>query len=245
VLTEQNRIDINRFFKVGYTSTQIDKSIADKLLAVIKTHNFVNPEVTQGREDSFYNVETQIFHSTAIPRSTVLEGDESVSPLMGEGFKTKEDWQLVADFWNQLLNQHTYFEWFRKNFGNFTQISKQACAYPVNSGFSFHSHTRDTVFLINVLYLGDGDFTADDGGYIEFGKCNFDNEGTPDFESLDYRGKVLPNHGTLATFCNLDPGFMHAVHRLYRQKTRYSLIAQCGFSEHMVTALGRKNWNVI
>jgi hypothetical protein len=234
-------IDLNDFFNKGYAVSKINIDIADNLLKKIRNQKFNYPSVISSDEHPVYHTDTGLFYCECVTPFTVPEGENLSSPQMGMGF-AEDDKPYFNDFWSN-LSKENYFKPLTQHFGDFSQLSKQMMKYSKNDGLSWHYDFRDASFLINMIYLTEETFTESDGGYVEFGVCEY--TGEIEKEKVIPTGKIFPNHGVMVTANNLNPNFVHRVPALKTDKKRYSLICQFGYSANVLYSLKAKNWSMI
>jgi len=212
----RDKFDINKFFKDGYTVTKIDSNIADYFLEVVKNQTYVEG-------DGYYA-------SAGYGAPLISKWESSyVVPSYNE-----EAPKIFKDFWND-LSTSPYFEWFTKNFGDFSQGSPMINKYLKNSGMVWHSDSYDSTFMTNILYLTSENFVESDGGYLGVGKCQLNNDGFLDENTITEIEKILPNHGVMVTVNNIDLTTLHRVEELHNKKERYSLLCHLGYVDQTLT----------
>lgn len=230
-------MDLRSLFQKGYSVTKIEKSLADKVLEAMPRQTFKYPDKITQKEHPMYHSDTGLFYCECV---TPFTSDQP--PLMGRGFH-EGDLDFFTEFWGLISSSETY-KWYRESFGPVTRFSKQMHDFKKGESLGFHFDYKDATPFINILYVGDDDFTEGDGGYLEVGKCRV----TDGFEiirdSIEVTGRIFPNHGTLVTLNNMTPYFVHSVARLMSSKKRYSFICQFGHKENELYSLISKGWNI-
>lgn len=237
-------INLTDLFTKGFTVTSLDLSRADDALANLKLQTFKHPDRQTTKEHPNYHMDSGLFYCDCVTEFSKPKGYGANTPRMGMGFR-EDSIPYFNSFWDQVAAQ-PYFNYFRNNFGPFSQLSKQMNFYSEpGEGLSWHNDYQDASFMINIITLTDDNFEEADGAFLEFGKATLGESNQFIPESIKPVGKVIPKHGTLVTINNMVPGFLHTVAALTQPKSRYSLICQFGFSSNVMHSLKQKGWNVI
>jgi hypothetical protein len=212
----KGRFDINGFFRRGFTVTEIEKEAADFYLAEVEKQPFVEG-------DHFYASE-----NFGAPLISKWESTHIVPS------HNREAPSVFKKFWDD-LSGHSYFEWFTKNFGPFSQGSPMINQYRKNDGMVWHTDSYDATFMTNILYLSRDNLSLEDGGYLSVGRCSLNEHGVVDKDTIIHYADILPNHGVLVTVNNIDHTTLHRVAPMAVSKQRISLLCHLGYAEQTLT----------
>lgn len=203
------KFNLQEFYEHGYTLTHIQKPIADRLLEVMRRQRFI-PE------------------SQKKPTNPMLpDWDTAFSSKTSDNVAPPE----FQEFWDQIA-AHDYFSYFHLIWGEFSQKNIMAQKYLRGSVVPPHQDVHEGMHITNILYLSGDKFDLSDGGYLRCGKWQLDSAGWGKLETVRNNSKVLPQHGSLVTICNMVPTFCHSVETLASDKERYSLICRMGYKEN-------------
>lgn len=216
-----SRFNLNDFFKHGYTVTQLDVKLADQVLEWVEAEKF--DKLSQRVIYKDRAVEEEMGKS--YPSLWTVDGEPT------QAFDRITWKETYTNFWNEVL-QDDYFSFFRKTFGNFSNFCMLGHEFKAGDELGWHRDLIESTYFGNILYLGDNDYTRDDGGYLRIGRTQLDSTGLPLIRSLKIVGEVLPNHGTMVTISNMNPCILHDVVQLKNQKKRYTHACRFGFMEN-------------
>lgn len=201
--------NIQEFYEHGVTSTVIQRTIADRLLEVVRQQRF-------------------LAESQKKPTNPLL-------PDWDTAFSSKTSDNIVPDefrdFW-QHMAEHPYFSYHQLIWGDFSKLNVMAHKYVRGCELKPHQDVHEGMHITNILYLTGDKFNLDDGGYLHCGKWRLDKNGWGEPETVRNTVKILPQHGTLVTICNMVPTFCHSVPTVNTDKERFSLICRMGYKEN-------------
>jgi len=216
-------LNIGDLFLHGYSVSKIDPQVADHLLAEINRQSYV---VSQDYRDP-----------------------EITAPMI-TAWDAETDREVVAvhnappalqKFWVE-FGSCPSMRWFHENFGPFTQGSVIINKYRHGDGMGWHYDVPDSTMLQCLIYVGDVDFAENDGGCLEIGRCNVNNHGIPQKDSIIPLSTIPPTHGTVVTILNTNPTLLHRVTPLKAPKNRFTLVCRYGYLENTFTL---KKWRVM
>lgn len=235
------------FYMSGFTTVQIPKDKADKLLKIVAHETFLPVS------DIFDVYENKTFvtkSGVAIEPEFNIKVREALSPFWGD-IKHPDIWgdgvngdskkvnpfvkypPALSDFWEEFSSDQ--LGWFNKTWGPFDHRYLLAHRYQTGQSLGFHHDLSDSTVLNCIGYLGDSDFTEEDGGYLEIAECDVDSEGLPKPKTVRTVRKILPNHGTVVVMDNTNPRLLHRVEPLKSSKNRFTLSCQFGYLRNILT----------
>jgi len=239
-----DEFDLDHFFSKGFVVRKLKKENSDKLLNCLKSEVFIEA-------DNVFDVyESKNYLAS---NGQVIEPDFNVDLKKSLSFDWKEVkhpdiWingvngphssekpfnnypEMFTEFWLDVENS---MDWFTSIYGNFTHRYMLAHKYKLNHSLGWHHDLSDSTWFNNILYLGDSDFTKNDGGYLSISDCSIDDKGLPK-EIISILAEVLPNHGTLITIDNMNPRLLHKVHPMKCDKERFTLSCQFGYIDNIM-----------
>jgi Rps23 Pro-64 3,4-dihydroxylase Tpa1-like proline 4-hydroxylase len=227
-------MDLRSFFQKGYTSTSLSKDTSDAVLARMPSSFSAPDAVLTEKEHPIYHADSGLFYCECTTSGT------AVNPPLAARKMDASSSEFFSVFWDQLAKEK--LSWFNQSLGCFSRFSKQFHSFRKDDYLKFHFDFKDAIPVIAILYLGDSDFTYQDGGYLEIGRCSLTEDFEINHDSIEKMGTVLPNHGNLVFINNLSPFFVHAVAPLRIQKRRFSAICQFGYSENELYSLQARGW---
>lgn len=227
-MLHDTHFDLNHFFKYGYTVTQLSPALADYMLRLIEAEKFKHVD-----QEEIYVTYRRIasYHPEIAKRYPEMWTENDVHVQAFDKIKWKD---VYTHFWNDVLQQE-YFSWFKSSFGVFSSFGMLAHKFNAGEELGWHRDLIEATYFGNILYLGDDDYTKDDGGYLRVGRVKLDDKNSPRLDTLEVLGEILPNHGTLVTVTNLDPCILHDVVKLQTDKRRYTHGCRFGFIENRVS----------
>jgi len=219
------------FYRQGFTSTFIEKNVADQLLQTMKAQSYVH-------EDDVYSLDNQA--SVALSKSW----NGVVHPRCPDWDKKSpfnSPPSVFKDFWFEAA-RGPYFKFFTDVWGDFSQQTVMAHRYLRGDGMGWHYDVTDTTWLLNLIYLTDQEFLHEDGGYLGIGRCKITNEGIPMPETVETQAEFVPMHGLLVTIDNTNPKILHRVQKMVTEKERFVLVGQLGYIENTLNKEKRKHY---
>jgi hypothetical protein len=220
---------LKELFSHGFVVSSLSKKTADRMLEIIENQNFLS---IQGADVYQQHREFKDRH-LSFPE---------IWSNQGRAVQAFDDWdypQELKDIWQDL--KFKYLSGFEGLVGNFDHTCMLAHRFSEGQQIGYHSDTIEATFFGLIAYLGDSDFTENDGGYLRLGRASLDSQGkiltgsslqkwlNADGNIIEF-GKVFPNHGTLVILSNIDPTFVHAVEPLRTQKRRFTHACRFGFA---------------
>jgi len=210
-------------FTRGFAVSSLPIEIADRMLGIIESQKFL----------SIQGVDVYKQHTEFKDRHLSFP---EIWSNQGKAVQAFDDWnypQELKDIWDFLRKK--YLSGFETMMGSFDHSCMLAHRFSEGQQIGFHSDTIEATFFGLVAYLGESDFTEDDGGYLRLGRARLDSQGKV-LNWLKNEGniveisRILPNHGTLVILSNIDPTFVHAVEPLKIKKKRFTHACRFGFS---------------
>jgi len=237
--------NLNHFYKYGFTVGNLELDKATQLLNRIQKESFI--EAT-GVFDVYASSEYDSKAGKVIEPPFNVSLREKLNPSWIDvvhpdiwdkgvnGMKTTQDPFMsypedLTDFWKEHVG--AALARFNRIYGTFDYITMLAHRYRKGQGLGWHHDLTDSTWLNCILYLGDDDFTFDDGGYLEIGETPIDKEGLPTSSVLSIC-KIPPKHGTIVLMDNRNPRLLHRVPALAVDKCRYTLSCQFGYLENII-----------
>ena len=220
------KFDVNSFFKNGHYVGKLDDNTSDYLLNLIEKEKFAQAE------------QKNLFLDNPDHPDAKLEYPEiwTENGSIVQAFSRQNYNPDLVQFWKEFSDIN--LKWFKDSFGSFDDMTMLAHNFKINNEIGFHTDYIEASYLGVIVYLGDRNFTKDDGGYLELAKCKVDNDGTPIIETVLVLNQILPNHGTVVFISNTNPCFMHRVVPLKYNKKRVSHACRFGF---ITNRLSKKN----
>lgn len=242
-----HKLDLDQFYAQGFVVTQIDDDVADELFSFLKTQNFLPSSKIFDVYDS--NKYESIVGSVVEPSFNVTLKDrlkkswrglvhpniwdKGVNGPSAEATPFQSYPDEFQSFWSELASSQ-YYSYFTNIYGEFTQRFMLAHKYEIGQGLGWHHDLTDSTWFNNILFLGDDDFTEEDGGFLGIADCRIDIDGFPMEGTIRNLRNVAPKHGTLVTMNNMHPRLLHRVEPLSRPKNRYTLSCQFGYIENVI-----------
>jgi hypothetical protein len=200
------KLDADAFFNQGYVVNKINTTIADELLAFLKTEIF--------QDHSGVYVQNQ-------PPS-----------IVSWSYQENKTPPRINDFWKNLATSE-FFDLFSVNYGDFSHLKMSAHRYSKNQTLLWHHDFHEALPINNILYLSDKEVTYDDGAVLEIGRWRPDRNGWGQQKEVKKIASILPQHATLVTLFNMNPTIVHSVTPLQTNYARFSLICRMGYSENI------------
>ncbi|AKO78059.1 hypothetical protein EN12_23455 [Vibrio cholerae] len=210
------RIDINDLFTKGFTVGYLQEEWANKILKVLKNQSWIEvvPDVlnSDGEIDKYYE-------SIYISVASMMKPDEP-----NRWFKRYMDefclWAepVLSKFEN----------------GNSYHVS----AFCGTEGYFMepHSDVGDRSVLDIIAYFGDDIGDENSGGCLDFFKVDVKDPENP--SKMTFLDRVVPKHGMIVIFNNMNPTIYHEVTKLIKPGCRrFQLIAQAGM-------IDKPDWSV-
>lgn len=216
-------MNVGDLFKRGFSVDHIEQERAVSILSELEKQTYVS---SQDYRDPNLSA-PMIADWDAINDREVIQVHNAPEPI-----------RLV---W-ELLGNSEQFRWFTDNFGKFSQGSVIVNKYRAGDAMGWHYDVPDSTLLQVLVYLGDADFTTEDGGELQVGKCVVNERGIPLKDSIIPLESVLPNLGTVVTILNTNPTLLHRVLPLKNPKNRFTLVCRYGYLENTFTV---KKWRVM
>ena len=216
-------MNIGDLFKKGYSIDVLDSVVADELLAEVRAQTYV---VSQDYRDPEL--------TAPMIADWDANTDREVIQVSNAPLTLQKLWRKFGE------SAHTL--WFQQYFGQFSQGSVLINKYRDSDAMGWHYDVPDATVLQVLIYLGDSDYTEDDGGTLQIGKCRVNEVGLPERDSIIPVENVLPNHGKVVTILNTNPTLLHRVLPLKKPKSRYTLVCRYGYLENTFTL---KKWRVM
>lgn len=241
------------FYLSGFTVIQIKKDQADDLLEIVSEERFLP---VSDIFDVYASKTVNTKSGVAIEPEFNVKVRASLSPfwndikhpdIWGDGvngdFKKVNPFvqypQELSDFWDEFRDRH--FQWFTKTWGAFDHKYLLAHQYHSGQSLGFHHDLSDSTILNCIGYLGDSNYTEEDGGYLEIAECDVDSSGLPLPETVKPIRKIMPNHGTIVVMDNTNPRILHRVEPLRANKRRFTLSCQFGYLRNILTKKTNKS----
>jgi hypothetical protein len=222
-------LDLNNYFKYGYSVSSIPKEWADTLLQWMDSEQYAKEADEYGLDNPSSVALSDSWQGVRHPEAPDWDKKQAFCA-------TPKHWK---EFW-QKFSESEYFDWWRNLYGDFTFRHVMAHKYVKSDGMGWHYDVKDASFMINLIYLSRDTWTIDDGGYIELGHCNVTDRGIPIHGTVQSITKIPPNHGTIVTMTNMNPSILHRVEKLKTDKVRYVAVCQLGYIGN-VCSKGRTN----
>jgi hypothetical protein len=235
------------FYMNGFSVLTISRATADHLFEVVQDEAFLP---VSDIFDVYASKTVNTKSGVAIEPEFNVKVREALSPfwkdikhpdIWGDGvngdFKKVNPFvkypEVLSDFWDEFAKDH--FKWFAQTWGPFDHKYLLAHQYSSGQSLGFHHDLSDSTILNCIGYLGDSDYTEEDGGYLEVAECDVDSSGLPMPETVKPLRRILPNHGTIVVMDNTNPRLLHRVEPLKRKKRRFTLSCQFGYLRNILT----------
>lgn len=200
-------INIPELFAKGYTTVNIQKPWADRILKEMKNQSWV--EVVPDVIDASGNID-KYYENRYISAQSMLQPDHPI-PLFKRYMDSFMKWSGPAI--SRYEAGHEY----------------HVSAFCGLEGYYMepHSDVGDRSILDIVAYFGDDIGDRDDGGCLNFYRvdlCDPENE-----DKMSLIESIVPEHGMVVVFNNMNPSVYHEVTKLTKKGCkRFQLIAQAG-----------------
>jgi hypothetical protein len=135
------------FFRKGFYTNRLEKSVCDEILRIIKSIKFI---ASQDYRDAGYKP------------PLIAEWDDIDGPVVS-AHNCQEDLKKYWLKFRELLGS------LEKITGNFDSGSVIVNYFPSGHGMNWHSDTVDTSFVQMLIYLSKDEFKKEDGGYLQIG----------------------------------------------------------------------------
>jgi Rps23 Pro-64 3,4-dihydroxylase Tpa1-like proline 4-hydroxylase len=208
-------VQLNELFRDGFFVSSIELSVADRLLAEVKSESFLADK----------------------PGSPDIAEWEAENPSMNHQIPP-----VYLAFMEKLgLGEAT--QHLRSHMGDWSQTNCMLQRGKKGDSMVWHHDSYDPMHLICMVYLSDEVWVPEDGGMLQLGEGDVDEYGfLRDPESVAIKASVSPNHGTLVWAINTNPRWVHRVTEIVSEKTRYTMVGQFGYRENVMRTRVREKY---
>jgi Rps23 Pro-64 3,4-dihydroxylase Tpa1-like proline 4-hydroxylase len=211
---------LNQLYRDGFFTTTLPKDQADGLLALVKQDSFLPDK----------------------PGSPDVAHWESDNPSQNMAVPV----EYLACM--ESLGAGQDMDHLRAHMGDWSRVNVMLQRGKRGDSMGWHHDSYDPMHMVCMLYLTDEVWTQDDGGELLIGHGDVDDKGfLIDHSTVEVKGVVSPNHGTLVWCINTNPRWVHKVAEITSDKVRYSMIGQFGYRENVMRTNVRKrygeNWH--
>lgn len=198
---------LNELFRDGFYISSIDKSQADLMLAEIKADTFVVDR----------------------PGSPDIADWETANPSQNNNIPPQ-----YQAFMESLGMSEATAHW-RAHMGDWSRTNCMLQRGKKGDSMVWHHDSYDPMHLVCLVYFSDEVWVPEDGGQLEVGVGDIDENGfLLDDSKVLVTDAISPNHGTIVWLLNTNPRCVHRVTEIKADKTRYTMVGQFGYRENVM-----------
>lgn len=208
-------MNLNELFRDGFFVSSIELSVADRLLAEVKGDTFVSDK----------------------PGSPDIAEWESDNPSQNQRIPP-----IYLAFMEGLgLGEAT--QHIRSHMGDWSRTNCMLQRGKKGDSMVWHHDSYDPMHLICMVYLSDDVWVPEDGGMLQLGEGDVNEQGLLlDPSSVAIKASIPPNHGTVVWAINTNPRWVHRVTEIACEKTRYTMVGQFGYRENVMRTRVREKY---